>query len=256
MQVGSDYFINQSGKIAYNRVLGKSPGVVFFCGHGSDKEGSKALFIESWAKNHGQAFLRFDYSGHGSSDGLFLETNISDWTHDAITILDNLTEGPQILVGSSLGGWIMLNVAMERPTRVAALVGIAAAPDFTEDLIWQPLDESSRSTFKADGQITMENPYADDPVIYPYHLIEDGRRHLRLRGPLSITQPVRLLHGINDIEVPWQTAVTLTNCLQSNDVLLHLDKAATHRFSEPAQLQNIQAMLEQLITQILHKPSN
>lgn len=256
MQINSKYIINQSGKIAYNRVLGKSPGVVFFCGHGSDKEGSKALFIESWAKNHGQAFLRFDYSGHGSSDGLFLETNISDWTHDAITVLDNLTEGPQILVGSSLGGWIMLNVAVERPDRVAALVGIAAAPDFTEDLIWQPLDESSRSTFKADGQITMENPYAEDPVIYPYHLIEDGRRHLRLRGPLSITQPVRLLHGINDTEVPWQTAVKLTECLQSNDVWLHFDKAATHRFSEPAQLQIIQAMLEQLIIQIQHKPSN
>ena len=254
MQSETNYIINQSGKIAYNRVSGKHPGVVFLCGHGSDQEGSKALFIESWAKNYGQAFLRFDYSGHGKSDGLFLETNISDWTQDAITVLDNLTEGPQILVGSSLGGWIMLNVALERPDRVAALVGIAAAPDFTEDLIWQPLDASSQSAFKADGQIAVENPYADDPVIYPYHLIEDGRKHLRLRGPLSITQPVRLLHGITDTEVPWQTAVTLTNCLQSNDVLLHFDKSATHRFSEPAQLQSIQAMLEQLVIQIQHKP--
>jgi len=250
MQSEMDFIINQSGKIAYNRVKGKSPGVVFLCGHGSDKEGSKALFIEAWAKNCGQAFLRFDYSGHGSSDGLFLETNISDWTRDALTVLDNLTEGPQILVGSSLGGWIMLNVAMERPTRVAALIGIAAAPDFTEDLIWQPLDNSSRLAFKAHGQISMENPYGDNPVIYPYHLIEDGRQHLRLRGPLSITQPVRLLHGINDTEVPWQTTVTLADCLQSNDVLLHFDKAATHRFSEPRQLQSIQAVLEQLINQV------
>ena len=256
MQAGTNYTINQSGKIAYNRVSGKSPGVVFLCGHGSDKEGNKALFLEAWAKNYGQAFLRFDYSGHGSSDGLFLETNISDWTHDAIAVLDNLTEGPQILVGSSLGGWIMLNVTLERPNRIAALVGIAAAPDFTEDLIWQPLNASSRSAFKTNGQIALENPYADDPVIYPYHLIDDGRQHLRLRGPLSITQPVRLLHGFNDTEVPWQTAVTLTNCLQSNDVLLHFDKAATHRFSEPAQLQSIQATLEQLITQIQHKPNS
>ena len=254
METTSWHSINQSSRIAYNRVSGDSPGVVFLCGHGSDQEGSKALFIESWAKNYGQAFLRFDYSGHGKSDGLFLETNISDWTQDAITVLDNLTEGPQILVGSSLGGWIMLNVALERPDRVAALVGIAAAPDFTEDLIWQPLDEYSRSAFRADGQIAMENPYADDPVIYPYHLIKDGRQHLRLRGPLSITQPVRLLHGINDKEVPWQTALTLTNCLQSEDVLLHFDKAATHRFSDPAQLQSIQAVLERLITQIQHVP--
>ena len=256
MQSKANYIINQSGKIAYNRVLGKSPGVVFFCGHGSDKEGDKALFIEAWAKNNGHAFLRFDYSGHGSSDGLFLETNISDWTRDALAILDNLTDGPQILVGSSLGGWIMLNVALVRPTRVAALVGIAAAPDFTEDLIWQPLDASSRSAFKAHGQISMENPYADNPVIYPYHLIEDGRQHLRLRGPLSITQPVRLLHGINDTEVPWQTALKLSDCLKSDDVLLHFDKAATHRFSEPAQLQSIQAVLDQLITQIQHKPND
>ena len=256
MKLETKFIINQSGKIAYNRVSGKSPGVVFFCGHGSDKEGSKALFIEAWAKKNGQAFLRFDYSGHGSSDGLFLETNISDWTHDSITVLDNLTEGPQILVGSSLGGWIMLNVAVERPNRIAALIGIAAAPDFTEDLIWQPLDESSRSAFKANGQIAMKNPYASDPVIYPYHLIEDGRQHLCLRGLLPITQPVRLLHGIDDKEVPWQTAVKLTDCLQSNDVFLHFDKAATHRFSEPAQLQIIQATLEQLITQIQRKPSN
>ena len=256
MQPVTKYIVNQSGKIAYNRVSGKNPGVVFLCGHGSDKEGSKALFLEAWAKNCGQAFLRFDYSGHGSSDGLFLETNISDWTRDAITVLDNLTEGPQILIGSSLGGWIMLNVAVERPNRIAALIGIAAAPDFTEDLIWQPLNASSRSTFKANGQIAMENPYADDPVIYPYHLIEDGRQHLRLRGRLSITQPVRLLHGIRDTEVPWQTAVTLANCLRSNDVLLHFDKAATHRFSEPAQLQSLQSTLDPLINQIQQKTSN
>ncbi|MDC3234707.1 alpha/beta hydrolase [Candidatus Puniceispirillum sp.] len=255
MQSGTEYIINQSGKIAYNRVPGKSPGVVFLCGHGSHKEGSKALFIEAWAKSYGQAFLRFDYSGHGSSDGLFLETNISNWTRDAITVLDNLTEGPQILVGSSLGGWIMLNVAIKRPSRVAALIGIAAAPDFTEDLIWNPLDAKSRSAFEAAGQIAMENPYANEPVIYPYHLIEDGRQHLRLRGPLPITQPVRLLHGINDAEVPWQTAVKLTDCLQSDDVLLHFDKAATHRFSEPAQLQSIQTVLEQVITHIQHKQS-
>ena len=185
-----------------------------------------------------------------------IETNISDWTHDAITVLDNLTEGPQVLIGSSLGGWIMLNVAVSRPNRVAALIGIAAAPDFTEDLIWQPLDASSQSAFKADGQIAMENPYVNEPVIYPYHLIEDGRQHLRLRGPLSIKQPVRLLHGINDTEVPWQTAVTLANRLQSNDVLLHFDKAATHRFSEPTQLQSLQVILEQLITQIQQKPND
>ena len=147
----------------------------------------------------------------------------------------------------------MLNVTLARPDRVAALVGIAAAPDFTENLIWQPLGEASRKAFKTDGQIAMENPYADDPVIYPYHLIEDGRKHLRLTSPLAISHPVRLLHGINDTEVPWQTSVTLANCLQSEDVVLHLDKAATHRFSEPAQLRSLQAVLDQLIEQLESK---
>ena len=254
MESISWHSINQSNKIAYNRVSGKTPGVVFLCGHGSDMSGSKALFIETWAKNLGHAFLRFDYSGHGSSDGILLETNISDWTRDAICVVDDLTEGPQILVGSSLGGWIMLNVALARPDRIAALVGIAAAPDFTEDLIWQPLDAASRAAFKANGQIAMENPYADEPIIYPYHLIEDGRQHLCVRGPLAITQPVRLLHGMNDTEVPWQTAVKLANCLQSDDVFLHFDKIATHRFSEPVQLHTLKTVLDQLLVQLSEQP--
>ena len=213
-------------------------------------DGSKALFLESWAQQQGRAFLRFDYSGHGQSDGTFLETNISDWTRDAIAVLDDLTTGPQILVGSSLGGWIMLNVALARPNRIAGLIGIAAAPDFTEDLIWQPLDHDQRNKMKNDGQIAMENPYADDPVIYPYHLIEDGRQHLRLRTPLAITAPVRLLQGMNDAEVPWQTATRLADCLQSDDVVLHFDKTATHRFSEPAQLHLLETILMTLLDQI------
>lgn len=213
-------------------------------------DGSKALFLESWAQQQGRAFLRFDYSGHGQSDGAFLETNISDWTRDAIAVLNDLTTGPQILVGSSLGGWIMLNVALVRPDRIAGLIGIAAAPDFTEDLIWQPLDDDQRSQMKHDGQIAMENPYADDPIIYPYHLIEDGRQHLRLRAPLAITAPVRLLQGMNDAEVPWQTATRLADCLQSDDVVLHFDKTATHRFSEPAQLRLLETVLVALLDQL------
>jgi len=250
MQSISWHRINQSTRIAYKRVVGKAPGIIFLCGHGSDMEGSKAVFLENWAKQQGRAFVRFDYSGHGQSDGAFLATNISNWTADAIAVLDHLSEGPQILVGSSLGGWIMLNVALARPDRVAGLVGIAAAPDFTEDLIWQSLDAESRAAMQADGQIAMDNTYADDPVIYPYHLIEDGRQHLRLRGPLPLQLPVRLLQGMNDAEVPWQTAIRLADCLQSEDVLLHFDKTATHRFSEPAQLQLIKNIITELLEQL------
>ena len=242
--------IDQSDKIAYKRVKGQAPGVVFLCGHGSDMNGSKALFLESWAKRRGQAYLRFDYSGHGCSDGIFLEKNISNWTLDALAIIDEITEGPQVLIGFSLGGWIMLNVALKRPNRIVGLIGIAAAPDFTEDLIWEPLDFKSKTKFKAEGKIEFENHYTDDPAIYPYHLIEDGRKHLLLRGTLPIIQPVRLLHGLNDTEVPWQTAIRLADCLKSEDVLLHFDKTATHRFSEPQQLQSLETTLDELLDKL------
>ena len=133
----------QFGAIAYDRYVGTQPGEVFLCGHGSDMNGNKAMHVKEWAKRRGQSFLRFDYSGHGQSDGDFLQTNISDWTRDTIDMIDTYTDGPQIVVGSSLGGWIMLNLALARPARIAALIGIAAAPDFTEELIWKPLDEQA-----------------------------------------------------------------------------------------------------------------
>ncbi len=246
----SRYRINDSLEIAYSRVEGNTPGIMFLCGHGSDMNGSKALFLESWAKRNGCAFLRFDYSGHGRSDGTLLETNISDWTRDAIAMIDHLCAGKQILIGSSLGGWLMLNVALARPDRIAGLIGISAAPDFTEDLIWQKLGSKEQADFVKEGQITEANPYADDPIIYPYHLIEDGRQHLRLLGPLAIHQPVRLLHGMADVEVPWQTAIALAECLDAEDVTVHLDKKATHRFSEPEQLALLQTVLENLLKRV------
>ena len=242
--------INPSLDIAYHQTTGSGPGIVFLCGHGSDMDGSKALFLERWATAQGRAFLRFDYSGHGRSGGNFLDTTISDWTRDTISVIDALTSGPQILVGSSLGGWLMLNAALARPDRIAALVGIAAAPDFTKDLIWDPLTAAQQDQFIADGHIALDNPYADEPVIYPYHLITDGQQHLRLGGPLSISQPVRLLHGMADTEVPWQTAVRLATVLASDDVQLHIDKTAGHRFSEPEQLQLLQTVLQDLINDL------
>jgi pimeloyl-ACP methyl ester carboxylesterase len=240
--------IDQAGAIAYSRHKGNQPGIVFLCGLGSDMQGSKAEYLHEWAERRGQSFLRFDYSGHGQSDGSFLKTNISDWTRDTIEMIDAHTEGPQILVGSSLGGWIMLNAALARPARIAALVGIAAAPDFTEELLWDPLDAAAKADFETTGLITLENPYEDTPVIYPFHLVEDGRRHLRLRGSLSIDVPVRLLHGMQDAEVPWQTATRLAACLQSDDVQVSLDNTATHRFSEPRQLARLGRVLDELVS--------
>ena len=239
--------ITETDHIAYYGISGHGPGIIFLAGHGSNMEGSKALHLEEWARANGQAFLRFDYRGHGKSSGSMDSTNISDWTEDVITAIDELSEGPQILVGSSLGGWLMLNATLARPQRIVGLVGIAAAPDFTEDLIWAELTTDQRSNMQSEGRIVLPNPYADEPLVYPYNLVEDGRNHLRLRGNLNINLPIRLLHGMKDAEVPWQTAVHIAECAISDDVRLFLVKDAGHRFSEPKQL----ALLEQVISGLI-----
>lgn len=146
----------------------------------------------------------------------------------------------------------MLNLAAARPARIAALVGIAAAPDFTEELIWSPLNDSAKADFQSSGQITFESAYGDDPVIYPYHLIEDGRQHLRLQAPLLIDAPVRLLHGMQDAEVPWQTTTRLAEQLRSDDVAVLLDKTANHRYSEPRQLAQLERVLDDLVLLIAY----
>lgn len=228
--------IDNSTRIAYRRLEGRGPGIVFLIGHGSDMDGTKALACEDWARDHGHAFLRFDYSGHGQSDGHFLDGTISSWTDDCLAVIDSLTEGPQILVGSSLGGWLMLNVALARPQRIAGLIGIAAAPDFTAELIWDCLDKAQQTHMQETDQIELPNPYSDDPVIYPMRLVTDGTAHLHLQAPVDITAPVHLLHGMQDDEVPWQTATRLAEKLASPDVQVSLVRNAGHRFSEPDQI--------------------
>ena len=224
------------------------PGIVFLAGHGSDMEGSKALAIEAMADRHKIPFLRFDYFGHGRSDGDFLEGNLSRWLADCTAMLDGLTKGPQILVGSSLGGWLMLLCALQRKSRVAGLVGIAAAPDFTRTLIWDALSPARQQQMKKDGQIALPNPYADADVIYPYHLIEDGKKHQLLTAEIPLDIPVILHQGMADEEVPYQTAIMLADKLASDDVRLILDKQAGHRYSEPEQ---IEALLDSIMD--MHK---
>ena len=243
--------INDSQRLAYHKQDGKKPGIIFLCGHGSDMQGTKSIYMENWARDHGHGFIRFDYRGHGESDGNFLDLAISDWTTDALAIIDQLTTEPQILVGSSLGGWIMLNAACRRPDRITGLIGIAAAPDFTKELIWDTMDAEAQLAMKQTGYLSVANPYADDPVIYPYHLVEDGADHLHLQDDkINIHAPVRLLHGMQDEEVPWHTARRIMEKLASDDVTLHLDKAATHRFSEPAQLDMLGQTTAELVQRI------
>lgn len=211
------------------------PGVVFLGGFASDMGGTKAAALDGFCAARGQAYLRFDYWGHGDSSGAFDAGTISRWTGDALAVLDGLTQGPQILVGSSMGGWIMLNAALARATRVAALVGIAAAPDFTE-AIWHGLGAQGQAQLVGDGHIFLPSDYSAAPYPVTAGLIEDGRAHLRLQGPLPIDRPVRLLHGMNDTDVPWRTALDIAERLQAADVQVTLIKDGDHRLSRDQDL--------------------
>jgi pimeloyl-ACP methyl ester carboxylesterase len=209
--------------------------------------GTKALYLDDYCRRKGLAYLRFDYFGHGASSGDMARGTIGGWTEDAIAVLDLLTEGPQILVGSSMGGWIMLLAALARTARIHALVGIAAAPDFTEDLLWQHLDSAQRAELIATGSITLPSQY--DPAGYCYRreLVEEGRGHLVLRGAIALDCPVRLLHGMRDASVPWRTSLRLAECLASGDVTVTLVKGGDHRLSTPPDLARLAATLDELV---------
>lgn len=237
-------------RIAYHKTEGSAPGIVFLGGFMSDMTGSKALAFEDWARARGRAFLRFDYLGHGASSGRFEEGTIGRWAEDAVAALDHLTEGPQILVGSSMGGWIMLLAALARPDRVAGLMGIAAAPDFTEDLMWRAYPQAVRDALEREGRYEEPSAYSEEPYVITKALIDDGRRNLLLRAPIALSCPVRLVHGLADPDVPWQTAMTLTERLRSDDVEAILIKGGGHRLSEPDELTRLCAVLEDLSTRI------
>jgi len=216
----------------------------------SDMSGTKATHLERYAADRGRAYLAFDYSGHGQSSGRFEEGTIGQWGQDALDLLDRLTEGPQILVGSSMGGWLMLLVARARPDRVAALVGIASAPDFTEDLIWDQLPPDQRRTLVEQGVLHQPSDYGEDPYVITRMLIEEGRQHLLLRAPIPLACPVRLLHGLEDTDVPWDRSLALADALKGDDVEVTLVKGGDHRLSEPANLALLDATLDRLARQM------
>lgn len=223
------------GHLAYRRQKGDVPGVVFLGGFHSEMTGSKAEYLAAWCAARGRAFLRFDYSGHGTSGGRFEDGSIGQWTADAERVLLELTTGPQILVGSSMGGWIALLLARRHPQKLAGLIGIAAAPDFTEDLMWAQFPPAVREAIERVGSWQRPSEYGDS---YPITrlLIEDGRRHLVLRESLPITAPVRLLHGQADPDVPWQLSLRLAEHITGDDVEVTLVKQGDHRLSKPENL--------------------
>jgi pimeloyl-ACP methyl ester carboxylesterase len=233
--------------IAYHRRVGTVPGIVFLGGFRSDMAGIKALFLDDYCRRRGHAYLRFDYFGHGKSSGHFAAGTIGRWRDDAIAAIDSLTEGPQILVGSSMGGWIMLLAALARPERIAALVGIAAAPDFTEELLWPQLTPAQRRQCETEGAVTLPSDYDPAGYCYSWALIEDGRRKLLLRDTIPLAVPVRLLHGLDDASVPWQTSLRLAERLASRDVTVTLVKNADHRLSTEPDLARLARTLDELV---------
>jgi pimeloyl-ACP methyl ester carboxylesterase len=234
--------------IAYRRRQGRAPGVVFLGGFMSDMTGTKAEALDRFCAARGRAYLRFDYFGHGDSSGAFKDATVGRWKADALAVLDELTEGPQVLVGSSLGGWIMVLVALARPERVRALVGIAAAPDATEDLMWAELGSEQRETLLRDGFLRLPSEYNTEGYVYTRALIEEGRNHLIMRSPIPLTCPARLLHGMRDPDVPWRTSLILAEKLESRDVVVNLVKDGDHRLSTETDLALLMRTLEPLLT--------
>lgn len=222
--------------IAYHALAGRNPGVVFLHGLMSDMEGGKALALEAFCEARGQAFLRFDTYGHGRSSGRFQDGTIGRWADDAVAVLDRLTTGPQVLVGSSMGGWVALLAALRRPGRVAGLVGIAAAPDFTEDLVWREFTPAQRHALLTEGVVSLPSGHGEDPYVISRALIDEGRNHLLLADAVNLSCPVRLIHGLRDADVPWRTSERLAGQLAAEDVVLTLVKDGDHRLSRPQDL--------------------
>ena len=241
-------FLNtaQGRRIAYHHQTGTGPTVVFLGGLKSDMEGTKAVHLEAWAKARRQAFLRFDYSGHGESSGTFEEGCIGDWHQDTVAAITALTSGPLLVVGSSMGGWQALLLAKAMPERIQGMVTIAAAPDFTQDGYWASFTPEQKAELETCGYVELPSDYME-PYRISKRMIEDGRSHLVLRSPLALPFPVRCLQGTADTAVSTDTALRLLQHASCADMRLNLVKDADHRFSHDTCLALIEASVAELL---------
>lgn len=240
----------QGATVAYAHSPGDSPTVVFFCGYASDMNGTKARFLESHCRDRSQAYLRFDYQGHGASSGRFEHGTLGLWLEDARAVVETVTGGPLLLVGSSMGAWIMLLAALAMKRRVAGLLGIAPAPDFTEDLILPALTPEQRASLESEGVVALPSRYAETPQLLSKVFLDDARNRLLLRARIALQCPVRLIHGFDDPDVPWNTSLRLVERLESDDVRLTLVKGGGHRLSGPRELALLGAVLDALVDEI------
>lgn len=236
--------------LAFERQAGAAPTFVWLGGFKSDMAGTKAQALAEWARDTGQAFVRFDYSGHGQSGGQFVDGAISRWLSDALAVIDAQSNGPLVLVGSSMGGWISLLAARARPERAAALFLIAPAADFTERLMWASFDADIRGQIEETGRWERPSEYDPEPHVITRALIEDGRRHLIMDRPIAFDGPVRILHGGDDPDVPAAHAQALAALIQSPDLRFDLIADGDHRLSRPQDLARLLATANELRDQL------
>ena len=237
-----DYLTRGRHRLARRLRSGRGPTLVFLPGYMSDMEGGKATALDSWAARQGLAMLRFDYAGCGLSEGEFESQTLAGWRDDSLAMIDSL-EGPLVLVGSSMGGWLMLLCALARPERIQALVGIAAAPDFTG---WG-FDEAQKRTIFEAGRLEEPSPYGEAPYVTTRAFWESGEALKLLGGEIAIDCPVRLLHGLADPDVPWRISIALAERLRSPDVRTILVKGGDHRLSRPRDLALLAETVESLL---------
>jgi pimeloyl-ACP methyl ester carboxylesterase len=232
--------------IAVRAQDGAAPGLFWLGGYKSDMKGTKAVALADWAVKNGRACVRFDYSGHGESEGAFTDGTIGRWLADSLAVFDGFCRGPQILIGSSMGGWLALLVARELKRRggnggasIAGMVLIAPAVDFTEELMWKRFTPEIKRELAETGVWERPSQYSDEPYLVTRQLIEEGCNHLLLGGMIETGCPVRILQGVEDPDVPWRHAVELTSRLASDDVVLTLVKDGDHRLSRPEDIERL-----------------
>jgi len=234
-------------RIAYLKRAGSTPGIVWLGGFKSEMTATKATALDVWAARHNHAYVRFDYFGHGSSSGTFRNGTITRWRDDALAVLDKLTSGPQVLVGSSMGAWLALLAALARPERTAGLLLVAPATDFTEALLWNRLGSDARRDILDKGEWLRPSHYDPNPYPITRMLIEDGRKHLLLHGAVAVHCPVRIVQGMADPDVPFEHAMKLVAVL-GPDTQMTLVKNGDHRLSKPHEIRLMEDLLSNLIT--------
>ena len=241
------FLVTPTGQqLAYSFIRGTGPTVIFLGGFKSDMEGSKAIFLEKWAKKRNRSFLRFDYSGHGQSSGDFLNLGIGDWRNDAKQIIGLTENNGIILVGSSMGGWIALLLSRELGNRLKGLITIAAAPDFTEESMWKNFTKEQKKEVLNKGVLYLPSEYGEPYPITRY-LIENGRQNLVLCEPLELTCPVRLMQGTEDTAVTRETALKLFDHINADDLSLFFKRGADHSFSDQGCLEILEKNLEDIL---------